>query len=253
MSVYAVSDLHGQYEVFIRGLEKIGFSDSDELYVIGDAVDRGPDGIKLLQHIKENSNMTLILGNHEVLMLGSVDPNGEKKCNGVHADLWLYYNGGVATYEQYRELSDDERRSLLMWLNRCYVIKTIELGGRKICLTHSYYSEDLDGRQYFEADKFSVWDTVWTSLFRDDEDTHGDNIYKDYDYEFITGHVPVQKARIRHAQTDDYNILESYRYGNLVDIDGGCAMGDVQGVNNGAIFLRLDDMEEFPVSIRDEQ
>ncbi len=253
MSVYAVSDLHGQYEVFIRGLEKIGFSDSDELYVIGDAVDRGPDGIRLLQYIKEQSNMTLILGNHEVLMLGSVDENGEKKCNGVHSDLWLYYNGGAVTYDKYRNLSDDERRSLLLWLNRCYVIKTIEVGGRKFCLTHSYYSEELENRQYYESDGDLVWDIVWTSLFREDEDTRGEDIYRDYDYEFITGHVPVQRVRARYARIADYNVLASYRYGNLVDIDGGCAMGDVQGVNNGAIFLRLDDMEEFPVSIRDEQ
>ncbi len=250
MSVYAVSDLHGQYEVFIRGLEKIGFSDSDELYVIGDAVDRGPDGIKLLQYIKERSNMTLILGNHEVLMLGSVDPNGEKKCNGVHADLWLYYNGGVATYEQYRELSDDERRSLLMWLNRCYVIKTIELGGRKICLTHSYYSEDLENVVYSEADRDVVWDVVWTSMFRkDDPDTYGPDIYKDYDYDFITGHVPVQKVRARYDNSEEFNELKMYRRGNLVNIDGGCAMGQMSAINNGAIFLRLDDMKDFPVKM----
>ena len=51
MSVYAVSDLHGQYKTFVKGLKEIDFSDSDTLYVIGDAIDRGPDGIKILQYI----------------------------------------------------------------------------------------------------------------------------------------------------------------------------------------------------------
>ena len=49
MATYAVGDLHGQYDTFAAGLEKIGFQDSDQLYVIGDAIDRGDDGIKILQ------------------------------------------------------------------------------------------------------------------------------------------------------------------------------------------------------------
>ena len=251
MSVYAVSDLHGQYEAFLTGLEKIGFSDNDELYVIGDAVDRGPDGIKLLKHIKKHKNMDLILGNHEVMMLGAVDPNGKKKCNGEYAEIWLYYNGGRTTYEEYGALSVKERQSLLMWLSRCYIIKTVNVGDRKICLTHSYFSEELVNKMYFESDHDLVWDIVWTSMFREDADTHGSNIYKDYDFEFITGHVPVHKARIRHARTDDFNVLTAYKYGNLTDIDGGCAMGVVPGVNNGAIFLRLDDMKEIPIRLTD--
>ncbi len=249
MATYAVSDLHGQYKVFLKGLEKIDFSDKDELYVIGDAIDRGPDGIKLLRYIQKQKNMYLILGNHEVMMLGSVDPDGKKKCSGEYADLWLYYNGGRITYEKYSELTVKDRQSLLMWLNRCYVIKTLEIGDKKICLTHSYYSEELENKLFFETDHELVWDTVWTSIFRDDEDTHGTNIYKEYGYEFVTGHVPVHKARIRHAHTDDFNVLSGYRYGNLIDIDGGCALGSVEGVDNGAIFLRLDDMREIPIKM----
>ena len=42
MATYAVSDLHGQYRTFEKGLRSIGFSDSDMLYVIGDAIDRDP-------------------------------------------------------------------------------------------------------------------------------------------------------------------------------------------------------------------
>ena len=52
MATYAVSDLHGQDRTFEKGLKLIGFSDSDMLYVIGDAIDRGPDGIRILEYIK---------------------------------------------------------------------------------------------------------------------------------------------------------------------------------------------------------
>ena len=51
MATYVISDLHGQYKMFLKLLEKVAFSDADELYMLGDAVDRGPDGIKILQHV----------------------------------------------------------------------------------------------------------------------------------------------------------------------------------------------------------
>ena len=61
MSAYAVSDLHGQYKTFAKGLKKIGFSDSDMLYVIGDTIDRGPDGIRILEYIKKHENSILTI------------------------------------------------------------------------------------------------------------------------------------------------------------------------------------------------
>ncbi|WP_081846758.1 metallophosphoesterase [Butyrivibrio sp. AE3004] len=48
MATYAISDLHGQYDLFQKLLDVIHFSDDDFMYVLGDAIDRGPDGIKIL-------------------------------------------------------------------------------------------------------------------------------------------------------------------------------------------------------------
>lgn len=94
MSVYAVSDIYGQLDIFLAGLKKIDLQADNQLYVIGDAIDRGPDGIRILQYIMEHPNIDLLIGNHELLMLNSVDPEGKKKCNGPDSDLWTYYNGG---------------------------------------------------------------------------------------------------------------------------------------------------------------
>lgn len=38
---YLVSDIHGCFDQYQALLEKIRFSDEDELYVLGDVVDRG--------------------------------------------------------------------------------------------------------------------------------------------------------------------------------------------------------------------
>ena len=48
---------------------------------------------------------------------------------------------------------------------------------------------------------------------------------------------------------EDYNRLAMHKHGNLLCIDGGCAWGKNKDINNGAIFLRLDDMTEFPVTL----
>ena len=45
---YVMSDLHGQYEKYRKLLDKIAFSDGDELYILGDVVDRGPQSAELL-------------------------------------------------------------------------------------------------------------------------------------------------------------------------------------------------------------
>ena len=60
--------------------------EADVLYVIGDAIDRGPDGIKILEYIKDHKNMDLLIGNHEFMMLNAVDPDGKEKCSGGDAE-----------------------------------------------------------------------------------------------------------------------------------------------------------------------
>ena len=67
--IYAMSDLHGEYEKFLAMLEKIQFQDSDTLYLLGDLVDRGPEPVKLLQDIAKRPNVYPLMGNHEIMAL----------------------------------------------------------------------------------------------------------------------------------------------------------------------------------------
>ncbi len=253
MSVYAVSDLHGQYNTFIKGLEKIGFSDADTLYVIGDAIDRGPDGIKILRYIREHDNMDLILGNHEFMMLNSVPADGGPGCDGVDADIWLFFNGGITTYEEYGNISVEQKKTILGWLATRQVIKIIDINGTGFCLTHSFYIPGCENKRYDELTYDTVSHIVWDSIYRTGDDTHAEDIYGNYDHIFVTGHVPVQRIYMSYEGDDDYNRLEMHRHGNLLCIDGGCALGYNSGVNSGAIFLRLDDLKEFPVPVVAQQ
>ena len=65
--IYAVSDLHGCYDKYRNMLEKIHFSETDTLYILGDVVDRGDGGIRILQDMAARRNVIPIKGNHDFL------------------------------------------------------------------------------------------------------------------------------------------------------------------------------------------
>lgn len=62
---YVISDIHGEYSMFVRLMEKIGFSESDELYVCGDIIEKGQESVRLAKLIFSMPNAHVIMGNHE--------------------------------------------------------------------------------------------------------------------------------------------------------------------------------------------
>ena len=73
MSNYVISDIHGQYKSYKRMLRAIQLQPEDTLYVLGDVIDRGPDGIKILNDMMKRENVIMFMGNHE-LMIGQETP-----------------------------------------------------------------------------------------------------------------------------------------------------------------------------------
>ena len=71
MPIYAIGDIHGQYDLLCRLLDKIEFSEnSDQLWIIGDIVNRGPDSLKVCQLIRSLKNSAIsILGNHDIHLI----------------------------------------------------------------------------------------------------------------------------------------------------------------------------------------
>lgn len=67
--IYAMSDIHGQFEQFRNLMEQIRFQKEDTLYILGDVVDRGPEPMKILKYMMTHSNIIPIIGNHEVMAL----------------------------------------------------------------------------------------------------------------------------------------------------------------------------------------
>lgn len=79
--IYLMSDVHGDYQSFYKMLTKIKFSSGDNLYILGDVVDKGEENLRLLDFIRSSENMILIKGNHEYLF--------ERYLQGtISAELW---------------------------------------------------------------------------------------------------------------------------------------------------------------------
>ena len=66
---YVISDIHGEYELFLRLLDKIKFSATDTLYICGDIIEKGKQSIRLAQYISRMPNAKCITGNHEYAFL----------------------------------------------------------------------------------------------------------------------------------------------------------------------------------------
>lgn len=62
---YVCSDIHGEYELFMKLLQYICFSQSDEMIICGDIIDKGTGSVRLLGLVSEYKNFSFILGNHE--------------------------------------------------------------------------------------------------------------------------------------------------------------------------------------------
>lgn len=80
MSTYVISDIHGCYNELFSMLEKIHFSESDNLILAGDYIDRGKQNYEMLKWMEQcPKNVLLLRGNHEeefasnVALMQSVD------------------------------------------------------------------------------------------------------------------------------------------------------------------------------------
>ena len=62
--IYAVSDLHGCYDKYRKLLERL--TSDDSLYILGDIVDRGSEGMKILLDLINRKNVFSCRGNHDL-------------------------------------------------------------------------------------------------------------------------------------------------------------------------------------------
>ncbi|ANU24184.1 metallophosphoesterase family protein [Planococcus donghaensis] len=93
----AISDIHGELELFNELLEKVEYDAAvDQLILLGDYVDRGPNSKGVLDRVMELKKQGAIVlrGNHDQMMLEAADGEPGAKINWIR-------NGGLATLQNY--------------------------------------------------------------------------------------------------------------------------------------------------------
>jgi serine/threonine protein phosphatase 1 len=94
-----IGDVHGHYDGLMTLLEMIAAGSGDQVYFLGDLIDRGPQSAQIVEFVRQSSYACL-LGNHEQLLLESF-PRGE--VNDPAMQAWLY-SGGRATISSYNDV-----------------------------------------------------------------------------------------------------------------------------------------------------
>lgn len=226
--IYAISDIHGCYEKYVEMLKKIDLGDNDRLYVLGDVIDRGADGIKILREMKKDSRVVPLIGNHESMALGlmrslltmSIEELKEKRPKAFFA--WMI-NGGKPTLLDFAVLDEKEKSEIISYIDSFMIYANVGAGGREFHLSHTLppYDPDID-----------IHDVSYLEFIWGEPDY--DMIY-DENTLFITGHTPTGFIDPEY----DGKIYIKY---NHIAIDCGAVF------DNGRLgCICLDTMEEFYV------
>lgn len=235
--IYVMSDIHGNSRRFDSVVGQIGLRPEDTLYVLGDVIDRYPDGIRILRKLMGMPNVKLLLGNHEYMMLNALDPDRQdsRDVNSGRTEplaLW-YYNGGKVTHDHIKHLPRSARIEIFDFLRALPLAFDVEVSGRKYRLVHASPVEKYtdQGGRYPTITKFAVWNR-WMP---EDEDLEGRVL--------IFGHTPTA-----HFQDADPLKIWHAPNGRKIGIDCGSgypAASRTYGPCGRLACLRLDDMEEF--------
>ncbi len=198
MRRFAISDIHGCAKTFKALLERIAFTPEDELYLLGDYIDRGPDIKSVVDHIRnlqrDGYTVHCLRGNHEEMFLDSL-------MNATDYRMWRS-NGGWEMMESFdcnRDIQKIPEEYICFFTDLPFYLEVDEY-----ILVHG-------GLNFFESDPFQdehsmVWARHWQ---------------KDTDYDWLKdriilhGHTAMKQDLIK----DHYKKLAKRQ---VLGVDCGC-------------------------------
>ena len=226
---YVLSDIHGNLRRFESIMEQINLQPTDTLYILGDVVDRFPDGIKILRRIMKMPNAKMLLGNHEHMMINAIGDCFDSKSHRYMGDrelrLW-YRNGGQVTHEYLKHIRKDLRAEVFAFVRQLPLNLDVEVNGTKYKLVHgspveNYMTSYYYSSRYSTLAEFAVWER-WNETMPVPDG-----------YVMIFGHTPT----IHFNPDEPWSI---WSCGEAIGIDCGSGYADGR-----LCCLRLDDMTVF--------
>ncbi|MFC4618693.1 metallophosphoesterase family protein [Camelliibacillus cellulosilyticus] len=208
--ILVMSDIHGEYEKFEKLLKETAYNPSeDQLILLGDYVDRGPDARAVVEKVKELKAQGAIAlkGNHEDMMEKAfADP--------TRINHW-FINGGMETLKSYGYTFETDK-DIEQWVSEPLIKnETIE--------AHLAFINEL-GHFHETEDTIFVHGGVHPDTPVSETDPHilmwiRDEFHKGYKGEktVVFGHTPTE------AFHDSFDIY--FGDNNIIGIDGGCVYG----------------------------
>lgn len=221
--VYACSDLHGRLDLW----EKISAycDESDKIYFLGDAIDRGSDGVKLMYKLLADKRVTYLKGNHEDMFVEFGTDLIEIPHHSV--SLW-YQNGGASTIDVFEKLSFEAKESLIRRINVLpYTAEYINKNGLKIYMNHSGY---IQSKSIVLSKEQEYHNILWSRKHFHIPVEEGSIM--------VHGHTPVEYMS-RFCKEVPGDIYKIFKYDNntKIDLDLSSAFTDI------VALLDLDTLE----------
>jgi serine/threonine protein phosphatase 1 len=196
---FAISDIHGCKHSFLALLDLIAFSKSDELFLLGDYVDRGPDSKGVIDTIWElqqtGYSVQCLMGNHEEIVLSEWDYEKRMRLSSSAVDPRF-----LESFDAKRSV--DIPVEYYEWMQQ--LAPYIEIPG--FILVHAGLDfSDLE--QIMVPQRAMLWIRNW---------------YTSIDYEWLGERVIVHGHTPRHWRDirTQFNQLQQLR---VLDIDAGCS------------------------------
>ncbi len=209
MTQYAISDIHGCSRTFMAMLDQLAFTKADELYLLGDYVNRGPDSKGVIDIIwrlqEEGYQVDCLMGNHESMTFRNFDTETRTGLPQPSGPL-LVESFGVQQLSQIPE-------PYIYWMRTLPYYR--EIPG--YILVHAGLNFGF-GDPFFSKESL-IWIRDWHNQIR--HDWLGDRV-------IIHGHTPAMRFHIEWmcGHLDRQQVL---------DIDCGCVITSTAGDGFGQL------------------
>ena len=187
--IFVMSDIHGQYDLFLKMLKKIGLKREDLMIIAGDICDRGEKSyevyMKCMKMIKLGYNVKFILGNHEDMMLEDLENDYPLR---YETEFSIYRNSKYFNKKSMEKWCEEnffkEIKWLVKWLKNCPLV----ISGNENIFVHA--GLDLQSKLEKQERETVLWtrEEFWLNKESILEEYRSKNIY--------FGHTPNINGRI---------------------------------------------------------
>ncbi len=214
---FVIGDIHGKKGKYLEMLEKLNPSDTDAVFVLGDVIGIGDDGIEILKDMMYRANIFPVLGEQEYMareifpLISEAKSIEEAKTflSGEKAELfekWLTMKS-EKTVSDFLSLDEENKESIIDYLTEFASYEEVEAGGKTFVLVHAGIDGFEEGKSLDEYDE-----KAFVFAETDYQKAYFPNSY------LVTGHTPT-------AMIDRQYTGKVYAKKRHLAIDCGAAYG----------------------------